>query len=87
MINPLGIIIIHSLCFASTIFVSTDAAVEVAVVFAKAWFTRAKHDFSSGTCEDKTTRIFLCFVFCSALGLCLDYDLMIMLMTILMSQA
>ena len=44
-----------------------------------------KHDFSSGTCEDKITRIFLCFAFCSALGLCLDYDLMLMLMTILMS--
>ena len=33
--------------------------------------TKTKHDFSSGTCEDKTTRIFLCFAFCSALGLCL----------------
>ena len=30
---------------------------------------KTKHDFSSGTWEDKTTRIFLC----SALGLCLDY--------------
>ena len=49
--------------------------------------TKTKHDFSSGTCEDKTTRIFLCFAFCSALGLCLDYGLMLMLMTILMSQA
>ena len=52
--------------------------------------TKTKQDFSCGTCEDKTTRIFLCFAFCSALGfrllfLCLDYDLM--LMTILMSQA
>ena len=34
---------------------------------------KTKHDFSSGTCEDKTMRIFLCFAFCSALGLCLDY--------------
>ena len=33
--------------------------------------TKTKHDFFSGTCEDKTTRIFLCFAFCSALGLCL----------------
>ena len=49
--------------------------------------TKTKHDFSSGTYEDKTTRIFLCFAFGSALGLCLDYDLMLMLMTILMSQA
>ena len=51
--------------------------------------TKTKHVFSSGTCEDKTTRIFLCFPFCSALGLCLDYDLMLMfmLMTILISQA
>ena len=47
--------------------------------------TKTKHDFSSGTCEDKTTRIFLCFAICSALGLCLDYDLM--LMTIFTSQA
>ena len=46
---------------------------------------KTKHDFSSGTCENKTTRIFLCFAFCSAFGLCLNYDLM--LMTILMSQA
>ena len=49
--------------------------------------TKTKHDFSSGTCEDKTTRIFLCFAFWCPLGLCLDYDLMLMLMTILMSQA
>ena len=49
--------------------------------------TKTKHDISSGTCEDKTTRIFLCFVFCSAHGLCLDYDLMLMITTILMSQA
>ena len=52
--------------------------------------TKIKHDFSSGTCEDKTTRIFnkttrISFVFCSALGLCLDYVLM--LMTIIISQA
>ena len=47
--------------------------------------TKTKH-ISSGTCEDKT-RIFLCFVFCSALGLRLDYDLMLMITTILMSQA
>ena len=47
--------------------------------------TKTRHYFSFGTCEDKTTRIFLCFAFCSALGLCLDYDLM--LMTILMSEA
>ena len=44
--------------------------------------TKTKHHFSSGTCEDKTTRIFLCFAFCSAHGLCLDYDLMVMLMLI-----
>ena len=31
--------------------------------------TKTKHDFSSGTCEDKTTIIFLCFLFCSAVGL------------------
>ena len=37
--------------------------------------TKTKHDICSRICEDKT-RIFLCFVFCSALGLCLDYDLM-----------
>ena len=47
--------------------------------------TKTKHDFFSGTCEDKTTRNFHCFAFCSVLGLCLDYDLM--LITILMSQA
>ena len=39
---------------------------------------KTKYDFFSGTCEDKTTIIFLCFAFCSALGLCLDYDLMLM---------
>ena len=33
--------------------------------------TKTKHYLSSGTCKYKTTRIFLCFVFCSALGLCL----------------
>ena len=49
--------------------------------------TKTKHDFSSGTCEDKTTRIFLCFVFCSALGLCFDYVLMLVLMSLYMSQA
>ena len=50
---------------------------------------KTNHEFSSGTYEDKTTRIFLCFAFCAALGLSLDYDLMLMLMlmTILMSQA
>ena len=47
--------------------------------------TETKRDIFSGTCKDKTARIFLCFIFCSALGLCLDYDLMFM--TILMSQA
>ena len=32
--------------------------------------TKSKHDFSSGTCEDKTTIIFLCFLlFCSWLML------------------
>ena len=49
--------------------------------------TKTKRDISSETCEDKTTRIFLCFVFCSAHGLCLDYDLMLMITTILMWQA
>ena len=49
--------------------------------------SKTKHDICSGTYKDKTTRIFLCFVFCSALGLCLDYDLMLMITTILMSQA
>ena len=39
--------------------------------------TKTKHDFFSRTCEDKTTRIFLYFAFCSALGVCLDYDLML----------
>ena len=39
----------------------------------------------SGTCEDKITKNFLSLAFCSALGLSLDYDLM--LMTILMAQA
>ena len=34
-----------------------------------------------------TTIIFLCLAFCSALVICLDYDLMLMFMTILMSQA
>ena len=48
--------------------------------------TKTKHDISSGTCKDKTSRYFLCFVFCSALGLCLDYNLMLMLITVLMSQ-
>ena len=47
---------------------------------------KTKHDISSGTCEDKTTGIFLCFVFCLALGLCSDYDLMLMITRILMSQ-
>ena len=46
--------------------------------------TKTKY-ISSGTPEDRT-RIFLCFVFCSALGLCLDYDLILVLTTILMSQ-
>ena len=32
--------------------------------------TKTKRDISSGTCKDKTTRIFLCFVFCAAFGLC-----------------
>ena len=41
--------------------------------------TKTKHDISSGTCEDKTTRLFLCFVFCWVLSLCMDYDLMLML--------
>ena len=49
--------------------------------------TKTKHDISSGTCEDKTTIVFLCYVFCSALGLCLDYDLKLMITTILMTQA
>ena len=40
--------------------------------------TKTKLHISLGTCTDKTTRIFLCFVFCSALGLCLDNDLMLM---------
>ena len=44
------------------------------------------HDISSETCDDKTTRVFLCFVFCSALGLYLDYDLMLMITMILKSQ-
>ena len=41
--------------------------------------TKTKYDIFSGTFEDKTTRNFLCFVFCSAIGLCLDYDLMLTL--------
>ena len=49
--------------------------------------TKAKHDLSSGTCKYKTTRICLCFVFCSALGLCFDYVLMLVLMSLNMSQA
>ena len=49
--------------------------------------TKTKHDIFSGTFEDTTTRIFLRFVFRSALGLCLDYDLILMLTTTLMSQA
>ena len=49
--------------------------------------TKTRHDISFGTFKDKTTRIFLCFVFCLALGLCLDYDLMLMITTILMPQA
>ena len=48
--------------------------------------TKVKRDISPVTCKDKTTRIFLCFVFCSALGLCLDYDLMLMITTIVMSR-
>ena len=50
---------------------------------------KTKHDISSGTCEDKTTTIFIYFFFvlCSALGLCLDHDLMHMITTILMSHA
>ena len=48
--------------------------------------TKTKRDISSGTCKDKTTRIFLCFAFCSSLGLCLDYDLILMITTILISQ-
>ena len=38
------------------------------------------------TCKYKTTRIFLWFVFCSALGLCFDYVLMVVLMSLYMSQ-
>ena len=49
--------------------------------------TKTKHDLSSGTCKYKTTRIFLWFVFCSALGLCFDYVLMVVLMSLYMSQA
>ena len=37
--------------------------------------TKTKHDYSSGTYEDNITSIFICFAFCCALGLCLDYDL------------
>ena len=48
--------------------------------------TKTKHDICSGTCKDKTTRIFLCFSFYSALGLCLDYAVMLM-PTTFMSQA
>ena len=44
--------------------------------------TKTKHDISSRTYEDQT-RIFLCFVLSSVLGLCLDYDLMLMITTIL----
>ena len=46
-----------------------------------------QNDIFSGTCKDKTTRIFLCFIFCSTLGICLDYDLLLMLTTVLMLQA
>ena len=49
--------------------------------------TKTKHDLSSGTCKYKTTRIFLCFVYCSALGLCFDCVLMLVLMSLYMSQA
>ena len=49
--------------------------------------TKTKHDLSTGTRKDETTRLFICFVFRSVLGLCLDYDLMLMLTTTLMSQA
>ena len=49
--------------------------------------TKTKHDLSSGTCKYKSTRICLCFVFCSALGLCFDYVLMLVLMSLYMSQA
>ena len=45
-----------------------------------------RHHCSSGTCKDKT-RIFRWFVFCSALGSCLDYVLMLMIKTFLMLQA
>ena len=31
--------------------------------------------------------MFLCFVFCSALGLCFDYVLMLVLLSLYMSQA
>ena len=48
--------------------------------------TKTKHDLCSGTFKYKTTRIFLCFVFCSALGLCFDYVLMVVLMSLYMSQ-
>ena len=37
--------------------------------------TKTKHDISSETCEDKTSKIFHCFTFCSAFGLCLDYTI------------
>ena len=46
---------------------------------------KTKYDISSETYEHKIG-IFLCVVFCLALGLCLDYDLMLMITTILMSQ-
>ena len=49
--------------------------------------TKTKHDISSGTCEDKTTRIFLYLVICSVFGLCLNFDLLLMITMILMSQA
>ena len=48
--------------------------------------TKTKLGISSRTCKNKTTIIFLCFAFCSVLGLYLDYNLMLMLKTILMSQ-
>ena len=53
-------------------------------------YKKTKHDLSFGTCKYKTSRVFLCFVFCSALRLCFDYVLMVILVLMslyMLSQA
>ena len=74
--------ILHTTCWALPVILKLQFPLGQSLVDI---LKKTKCDISSGTCKDKT-RIFLCFVFCSAHGLCLDNDLMLMVTTTLMSQ-